>query len=417
MTSKNSSPFSASRFFLFLMIFALLLKAPIMDRAPTDWDEGVLLHLSQNMTWTFGDYNTKGSVFAEKLSRNLYRASVFHHPPLVPYLIKILSIPFAPNVAAKILNVLFSLISFLLVFFISRELFDEWAAILATFFWTVCPIFNLESALVHLDLPLTVFVLAGIFFYIAYDKDRARKSRLYLSGGMFALAMLTKYTAPAFILVPFCLVFTNRENFKDKRGTIIFLLITSLGFLWWITILIRFGSLVPAEFVGIGKKGFTTPYLDSINKRQWYHVWLYFLCICPVFALYIVVGVRRLFQILFGKIAYFELEQQERNIFIINLSSIGCVIAFNVANAFTNGFWIMRHYMPFFPIIYITTSWFLVELLERRNRATFSYLLVLLFITFVSMSVSTFLTILNITQLRPIPPIFFWVPKWQSLFF
>lgn len=396
----------------------VLFKLPLFFHTPKDWDEGVYLFLAEKMTWSLGNYTLKGSVFEKELLHPLYSSPIFHHPPLIPYSIKILSLFTSPLAAAKIINFTFVVASCYLLYRIALMLTDEKGALLAVFLWVLCPVFNLESTLVHLDLASTVFVLGGIWAFLRYRQNDRKRTFLYLSALLFALAMLTKYTAPVYGIIPFFFFMADKTWQKNKLAVTVFGTIIAIGFSWHLYIAARFGSLLPVEFVGNNplQHAFTSPYLKIISKRQWFHVWFYFLCICPLFILYLGAAIRCFVSLVKKKQWLSTLSTKTTNLLLINVSLITCVILFNIINLFTNGYWILRHNMPFFPAVYMTLGVISSTLIDRGNKRLNSFLLTIIFVTIVSMSASSFITVLNQTSLRPVPPIFFWVPGFEPYF-
>ncbi len=159
---RISSGHLIAAFILFFSFFFLLnlIRQPIID-----WDEAVYLYLSEHMTWYFTQYTTQGSFIDNALPQGVYSSPVFHHPPMIPYLIKLLSFAGAPA-GGKILNFSLYGLSLYLVFAIGQKLSDFKGALVALTLWVICPIFNLEARLVHLDFPCTVLILAGLWFYL-----------------------------------------------------------------------------------------------------------------------------------------------------------------------------------------------------------------------------------------------------------
>ena len=91
------------------------------------------------------------------------------------------------------------------------------------------------------------------------------------------------------------------------------------------------------------------------------------------------------------------------------------VILFSFVNALTNGYWILRHIMPIFPIIYITIGWLISNLCDRGNRVFNAYLIPFVLMTLIIMISSTFATTANVRNLKVIPILLFWV-KLEYLF-
>lgn len=391
---------------LALVAFLLVMKLPTFAHEPVDWDERVYLHLSEHMDWLLGSYTTKGSEFDERLANRVYGAEVFYHPPLVPYVIKILSLVFPPLGAAKVLNLGLSLLSLLLVYAIGRRLADPLGALIATGLWALCPIYNVESRLVHLDFPLTVFLLLGIWAFLR-GRGPAGSPRLFRwSAAFFALAMLTKYPAPVWVLVPLALLAVDRGGGRSRRELVVYLAILAAGLLWWAGVAVRYGTPLPADFVGLRPgREFTTRYLEQIGRRQWYDIWIYFLAICPLFALYLGAVASRGTALVRGLPAA---GSAQRLLVGINAGVLLAAVAVSVANAFANGYWILRHVMPVFPVIYITIAAVLAALVRRGDRALNIYLGGAVFITLFFMSASTFMSMRAATSLRAIPALLFW---------
>src|SRR3989304_8202714 len=75
----------------FILFFSVLFVQHLIRQPVIDWDEAVYLYLSEHMTWYFTQYTTQGSFIDNALPQGAYSSPVFHNPPLIPYLIKLLS--------------------------------------------------------------------------------------------------------------------------------------------------------------------------------------------------------------------------------------------------------------------------------------------------------------------------------------
>jgi len=391
---------------LALVAFLLVMKLPTFAHEPVDWDERVYLHLSEHMSWSLGSYTTRGSEFDELLPHRVYGAGIFYHPPLIPYLIKILSLVFPPLGAAKVLNLALSLLSFLLVYEIGRRLSGPLGALLSTGLWALCPLYNIESRLVHLDFPLTVFLLLGIWAFLLGRGPDGSPRLFRWSAVFFALAMLTKYTAPVWSLVPLALLAVDRGGGRSRRDLIAYLAILAAGLLWWARVAVLYGTPLPADFVGLRPgREFTTTYLQQIGRRRWYDIWIYFLAICPLFALYLGALASRGIALARGLAGT---GAAQRLLVGLNAGVILAAAVASVANAYANGYWVPRHVMPVFPVIYITLGAILAAIFRRGDRALNIYLGGALFLTLFFMSASTFISMRATESLRTIPAGLFW---------
>lgn len=402
-------------FFLAFLPVAIFLHARAFYQPVIDWDEMVYLYLSEHM----GHYSTQGSFIANALSSRVYHAEVFYHPPLIPCLIKLLSTVLPQLFAAKLLNFIFSLASFYFVFKIAGALADFRGAAIAVCLWALCPVFNLESHLIHLDFPMTFFILAGVWYLIDYRENRFDVKKLVLSGAAFALAMLTKYTGPIYVLLPALLIASQNELYGRWKHLKLYGGILAMGFAWWVFIFLKYGSLMPTEFIGHveGQARFTSPYIESAGLRRWYHVWLYFLAICPLFALYLHGAANAVLNMAKTRRTFYGLPPAVRMLAALNAASILAVLIFDFANVMAGtDDWALRHNLPFLPVVYVTLGYIMTNLFKKANPGLNAGLIVLSFFTLVVMSFSTYNSIMAEGNLRAIPALLLWVPGLADLF-
>lgn len=392
-------------FFLFIGVFFLfhLIHQPVID-----WDEEVYLHLSKHLTWNLEGYTTENSHIDRQLPQAYYRSPLFHHPPLVPLGIKLLSIA-GFFTGAKILNLILWCASIFLVYAIASKFTDLRGAVLSLILWAICPIVNLEARLVHLDFPSTVLSLLGIWFFLKYQDQTSKSFYLVGSGVAFSLAMLTKYTGPLLVVLPVFLITANRDKMKNWKPWIIYGGILSFGFVWWFYIYLRFGSIIPPGFGGEEIEPHVTPYLKSISKRHWYDLWIYFLAICPLFLIYLGAIVKKFFDMIGRRMMLPAIPDKIRTLVAANLGIGIFVLTFSLINSQTNGYWVFRHIMPVFPIIYISLGVICSKILNGDREVINSFLIACIFITLVTMVSSTAVTGLEVRNLKPIPVSLYWL--------
>ena len=391
----------------------LIMKCDLIVRSPTDWDEGIYLYLSEHMGWTLGQYSVAGSAFESSLAANVYSSPVFYHPPLIPFAIKCLSLVWPPVVAAKILNLALVFVSYVLLYRIALALSDARAALITLALWTVCPLFNMESSLIHLDFPMTVLMLAGIWAFLSRGQEPGGGRMLLLSALAFDLAMLTKYTSPLYVLVPLFLAASDPRLLRDKRATTFYLAMLIPGFAWWLYVAVRFGTLLPAVFLGNKPGAPLSPFMQTVSARTWYDIWFYYAGMCPLFLMYLWVVASWLVS---GRPAWLESAEGDRgaaSLVALNASVILCTVLFSVINSMSNGIWMLRHVLPLFPVIYITLGHVISRLMARRDPGVNAWLATgLLF----NLAVMSFSTMLNLTGIRAIPALFFWIPGLRDWF-
>ena len=396
-----------------LLISSVVLATRLARQPLSDWDEAVYLHLSHRMTWHLTDYSTRGSFIDENLPQAVYSSPIFLHPPLIPYAIKLLS-PFGVVAGARMLNFLLYALSFFLVYSITARLSDSRGALLATSLWMLCPILNVEARVVHLDFPCSVLLLAGIWFYLKSDEGASGGRTLACSGTCFALAMLTKYSSPLYVCVPVLLFLSSRARVRDLQSWLIFGGTLAGGFAWWVFLLVAFGSLTPPE-LDQSLDHAISPYLQTLAEREWYHLWIYFLAMCPLFAIYVTGLAGRLWEQLGHPSTHHEFPRERRILLAANLGTLAVVVLFGIINEMRGAYWAFRHIMPTFPIIYISIGCFVTTMLARCNRVSKALLVALTVLTLVTMSASTYATGQKITNLKPIPQPLLWL-GFDSLF-
>jgi 4-amino-4-deoxy-L-arabinose transferase-like glycosyltransferase len=373
--------------FITILIFAGIALLQSATRPVVDWDEIVYLHLSTRMTWLGGNYTTAGSPIAERLPQPVYRSPVFHHPPLIPFLIKLFSTFLPPLGAARLVTALFHALLLWSIFAVADKLSGVLAGMIALALACLCPILNLEARLVHLDLPMTAFVLLGTKWLL----DAAGPPKLAASGAAFAASFLCKFTGPLLLPIPLIL-FLWSEHRRSLRHLLAFFGTLALGFLWWGYIAFRFGTLMPDAFHMAGLVPFT-PYLRELARRKWYDLFLYFVALCPVAVIYA---------------ARLDILRRERGLALLNAGAWVSAVGVGVALGTQNPYWVFRFFLPLVAIIYISVGCILTRMLEREAPVWNSYLIVLMLFTAFVMTWST-ATSVDRGGLEPIPVALFWL--------
>jgi 4-amino-4-deoxy-L-arabinose transferase-like glycosyltransferase len=392
----------------FFLIFGAYFLFNLMHQPVVDWDEEIYLHLSKQLTWTLDGYTTRDSHIDRALPQSYYQSPLYHHPPLVPLGIKLLS--FVGYIAgAKLINLILWGVSIFLVYKIACKFTDLKGAILALILWVTCPIVNLEARLIHLDFPSTVLTLLGFWFFLKSQDQFPEYSHIAWSGIAFSLAMLTKYTAPLLVSLPAFLFITNRQRLRDWKAWLIYGGTLSFGFVWWLYIYLRFGSIIPPGFGGDDINRHVTPYLKSISKRQWYDLWIYFVAICPLFLIYLGGIGKTLFELIGRRRRLPAFPNANRTLIAANSGIWVFVLMFSLINSQTNGYWVFRHIMPVFPFIYISLGVICSRILDRDQEMINSFLIVCVLFTLVTMISSTAVTGLEVRNIKPIPVSLYWL--------
>ena len=142
---------------------------------------------------------------------------------------------------AKIPQIIFFLLSAVIIFAWTRKLYGYLAALIALFLFSFSPTVLAHSRFVTTDMPALFGILIGTFFFLHY-LEKPTKKNLWLAGLIFGVAQLTKYSV--FLLVPFFIViaviFALLKLEKPKirnalfaiRNTIIIIIIGYIFVVW-----------------------------------------------------------------------------------------------------------------------------------------------------------------------------------------
>ncbi len=138
------------------------------------------------------------------------------HPPFAKYIFAFALLFNDSLVSGRVLMIFFGLGVLLFTYLLTRKMYSEKIALLATALAAISlPVVNL-SRVIYADMPLMLFILASIyFFYIGFKE----KPKYLLLGGFFAgLAMLTKFPG-IFVIFPVAYMFLRYGiKFKGSLG-------------------------------------------------------------------------------------------------------------------------------------------------------------------------------------------------------
>lgn len=104
---------------------------------------------------------------------------------------------------AKFPELIFFILSAVIIFIWTRKLYGDLAALIAIFLFSFSPTVMAHSRFVTTDVPALFGILLGTFFFVNYLKDSSNKN-LVLAGLALGVAELTKFSV--FLLVPFFIV-------------------------------------------------------------------------------------------------------------------------------------------------------------------------------------------------------------------
>jgi len=112
---------------------------------------------------------------------------------------------FEPIILGRLLNIIMSLAIIYLTFYITKRLYDEKTALIASIIISFSSVFFFYNYRLYTEIPAILFVLLAFYFYL--------KERFFFTGIFLALAFLTKFPAGIFIFC-FILVILAKKQFK-----------------------------------------------------------------------------------------------------------------------------------------------------------------------------------------------------------
>ncbi len=185
---------------LLILIISLAAKIQIPEKRALWWDESVYLGLAENI------------YFEHSYHFNIGDQEQFR-PPLLPLLLALAYPMFGSFESAGIfLNILISLVSILVMYYIVGKVYNKRYGILAAFIMATSTEYIFWSSKILTEtLSLLLIIVSLYLFYMAFEKNR-KEFYPYL-GLITALAFLLRY--PNGLLIPFFIIYAlYRRNLK-----------------------------------------------------------------------------------------------------------------------------------------------------------------------------------------------------------
>jgi hypothetical protein len=229
--------------FLWCAGITVLIHCPMLFKPHSEGDEFVYYVLSQRMGWDLSNYTTKDDSRVNDLPYTIYRGPVFHHPPLLPLLLKagsqftmnpLLLLPgvatprakadsrslIVPGecVAAAFLFEVFVCVAALWYawrFAVLVGLEPPWG-IASLVAMTVCPLVLFSTVRIHHDGLMGLMLVCGLVAF-AEALDKGRVMLAVEAAVWLVAAMNVRFNAiaalPIILLMPF-----YRNNVDRKAG-------------------------------------------------------------------------------------------------------------------------------------------------------------------------------------------------------
>jgi 4-amino-4-deoxy-L-arabinose transferase-like glycosyltransferase len=158
-------------------------------------------------------------------------------PPLVMWLMSLSLRIFEPNFGTRFWSAFFGVLCSVLVFYIGKLLFNRIIGFMSAIILLTFSTFYAFARIGVLDVPLTLFLLCSIYFFLISEKSKKDNQYAILSGIFFGLALMTKQLSA--LLIPIIifsyLLFTKKSlRFLLRRPFALLVGIGSLIFCPWV---------------------------------------------------------------------------------------------------------------------------------------------------------------------------------------
>lgn len=241
---------------IFILILILSIFARLFFLHPTFSDENFYFNVAKNINE----------------GKTLYRDFFFAHPPLQVYtLVAFFGIFGSSFMIGKMLTLMTSTLCVLLVYFISKELFDKKTAFITAIIFLITPAFLAFSTMGHGMWETTFLVLLSIYLLI--------KNRPSVAGIIFSSAILFRYLA--IIYLPFLLVLLYLRKQKFKNFLISFFATSFISSLLLLSIF-RENYIDQTVFYHVFSKVVTT---SEIQRMQYWGIGYFFFFLTLISAL------------------------------------------------------------------------------------------------------------------------------------
>lgn len=198
------------------VLLILLFHAKSFFVPHLEGDEIVYLELSRSMHWDFSNYTTRESPIVKDFARAIYRAPLFLHPPLFPFILKCFAAISQAHVIelAMVFGILIHLGMFFLLLPGCKWLgMADSGRLLVGIFVVFCPVLGFSTTRIQIDGLLALLGTGAVLLFIRACQTRSL--RLFLIAGILGgLAINTKITA--FVYIPVFLLLSIFSNFQKS---------------------------------------------------------------------------------------------------------------------------------------------------------------------------------------------------------
>ncbi len=185
-----------SIFVVFLLLFSFYLALFPLE-ASHYWDESVYLQHAE----IFRDGRTN---YSELDSR----------PPFLSFLISLGYLFWHNMYMAQIVVAFINSLGVIALYFLAKRMVNWRVGVISSFAMSTSPFVMEHAHYILSDVPsLSILTISVLFFYKAIDADEKRSTYLFISGLIFGLSILTRFTSLFFFLFFMASFYIHREKF------------------------------------------------------------------------------------------------------------------------------------------------------------------------------------------------------------
>lgn len=379
-----------------LCLFSILMHASSFNRNKLYGDQGIYRYLGEVMNWDGSNYTTKSAPVLKDWPYDIYTKPLFHHGPLLPYIIKIGAI-FGLSVSAAMLfaNILMILFIVHLYILFKRLKLDNLYIIAAVLFVVCDPILFFSTTRVGNDGTAGLLNACAL---IALIESSYRRSSLWLlwSALLVSLSLNLKFTSlvvlPPFLLLQlFLLKKCSIEKETEKKVVIKFLimpwlLILSIGMQHFYRLFLEYGTILPWQIINITKP--EDPFILWINQQTHSLVLMKLVLLLPYLLLLFLPGI---WKVIFAEFRQFSLK------FVFAL-----LAAYFFVTVFCFTHYEIRFYAFVTPFFYCFFPWVLAGYSKNKNGLLLGWLFIALLMMFATCYREVTVRFMAVFQIQPL---------------
>ncbi|MFC1657529.1 hypothetical protein ACFL2P_03050 [Candidatus Moduliflexota bacterium] len=291
---------------ILLLSVALLLSVIVHAKSfyvpHAEGDELVYLSLAREMNWNLSHYTTRDDPDVSRFPYSIYRAPLFHHPPLFALVLKAGGLFGRPVLAGLLFQ---NLAMFLLLLVAWRVLrFFQIAPDLHPLLYSalvLCHFISFSTTRLHHDALAAIFLFCGIMLFMEALEMRSA-CLAAASALLLVLALNTRYTTLAALPLlfgvqalhlfrlfhsggaeggqrPAAAVLADRRSWDIFLP--VFLLVATVGLHHYYRVLWQYGTLLPGGFIQSDGAERSNYFLYRVSNRSRWQIAAYFLTLFP----------------------------------------------------------------------------------------------------------------------------------------